>query len=154
MTRSPLRALVAAATPLIYGRVAAGHPAIAIACCAPDLVTSSPGLNAFGGERRSRAAYRAWLRRLHRLSPCARLNTERVEVLGTAGDLRIFTRWRCTVTTTDGRTFTGHGSQRVRLYRGRVVSVRDDWDLAVVEELCAHLAELGIAEALTDPITV
>lgn len=153
MNRSPLHGPVAWTVPLLYRAVSARHPGMVLASCAIDVVSRTPGENALGGVRRSRAAYRAWFGRLMRLTTALELRADRIDVSGPAQDTRVLVHWHDTVTVADRSRFVNHGTQTVRMRWGRIVSIDYDWDLGVIEQVCAHLAELGVAEALADPIT-
>ncbi len=110
------------------------------------------GRHALAGERTSMDSTTRWYARLQRLLPDLKFQIGAIVVAGWPWDTCAVVTWHDTFTLPDGQPASNRGVHVFRLAWGKVRSLEVHCDTAKLEEYCARMAELGIAEAAAAPI--
>ena len=145
-------AVVKQKTKQIYASLSAGDYEDVLRSFSPDARFSFLGDHALGGRLESRELIGAWFARLFRLLPDLRLTPEVIVVDGFPWDTRVATRFSVAATLPDGRPYSNHGMQFVRLRWGRVVEDLIYEDTQALSAALEAIAESGTSEALADPV--
>lgn len=120
--------------------------------CAVDVRHAFAGRHALGGTRHSRADFRAWLERLHRLFPALRFHIRDILVAGPPWNTRLAIAWTDRGVAADGVDYENEGVHRLRLEWGRLVALEAHLDTQHLERTLDRMAAAGIDEAAADPI--
>ena len=120
--------------------------------CAPNMTHTFAGEHALGGTRRSREAFRAWLKRLFRLFPELTFTIRDVMAAGPPWNTRLAIAWTDQGVAADGVDYENEGVHRLRLQWGRLTELRATLDTQHLERTLDRMAAAGIEEAAADPI--
>jgi hypothetical protein len=90
---------------------------------------------------------------LQRLLPDLRFEIHSMAVAGWPWDTRALVSWSDSFTLPDGTPGSNQGVHELRLAWGKVVSLEVHCDTAKLEDYCARMQALGLAEAGAAPIS-
>lgn len=110
------------------------------------------GEHALSGERHSRAAFEAWLRRALRLFPGLRFEVQRVGMTGGPWNTWGAVHWTDRAVLLDGSLYENHGTTWINIRWGRVVEVLEYMDTEAVAAACGRIAAAGLEEATAAPL--
>ena len=110
------------------------------------------GRHALAGERRTMRSTAQWYARLQRLLPDLRFDVHRIAVTGWPWDTTATVDWTDHFTLPDGTPGSNQGVHVFGLRWGTVHSLAVHCDTARLQGYCERLANLGVKEALADPI--
>jgi ketosteroid isomerase-like protein len=119
---------------------------------APRFTHSFAGEHALGGERSGRDAQRAWFKRLFRLLPGIEFQLEDVLVRGWPWRARAVALIHVRASVA-GRRYENEVAQTIDLRWGRITRIHNLEDTQKLAAALERLAENGLAEALSEPVT-
>ena len=117
-----------------------------------DVRHVSFGHHALSGERHSRAAFEAWLRRTMRLFPGLRFEVRRIPMSGPPWNTWAAIHWTDHAVLVDGSPYENFGITMINVRWRRVVEVLEYMDTETVAAACRQIAAAGIDEALAPPL--
>ncbi|HEX8052847.1 MAG TPA: nuclear transport factor 2 family protein [Thermoleophilaceae bacterium] len=133
-----LRAIVASQIRKGYERVSTARFDELLAGFAGDAVFQMMGEHELGGERRGKAAIRAWFDETHRLFPDLRIEPIAVVASGPPWNMQAATRFRVSASLAGGGRYENEGMQFLRLRWAKVVEDRLFEDTQVLREAIEH----------------
>jgi ketosteroid isomerase-like protein len=146
------RAIVARRVRSAWEHLARGDYDYVLHQFAPRFTHSFAGEHALGGERSDRDAQRAWFERLFRLLPGIEFQLEDVLVRGWPWRTRAVALIRVRASV-DGRRYENEVAQTIDLRWGRITRIHNLEDTQKLAAALERLAESGLAEALSEPVT-
>ena len=111
------------------------------------------GRHALAGERHTPASTARWYARLQRLLPGLRFDVRSIAVTGWPWHTVATVTWRDHFSLPDGSAGTNEGVHEFVLRWGRVHLLAVHCDTARLEAYCRQMAQCGLAEAVSEPIT-
>jgi ketosteroid isomerase-like protein len=145
--------IVAARVRATFAQISAGNFEPMIGGMANRFSYRFYGESALSGERHTVEGLRRWWGRCFRLLPNATFDIEDVFVSGGPWATRIATRVRVHVPLPDGSRYDNVFMQNIRMRWAKITEIHTLEDTAVLRRYLDRLAELGVAEAHSAPIT-
>lgn len=130
----------------------AGAYDLIVAQFAPQHQHIMHGRHALAGARTTRRTTALWYDRLKRLLPDLRFDVHRIVVAGWPWDTTATVDWTDHFTLPDGSRGSNQGVHVFKLRWGKVHALAIHCDTARLQDYCTRLAEMGVHEALADPI--
>lgn len=146
------RAIVRARVRSVFERINRGEWDRVAAGTATNLIHVTPGTHALGGERRSRAAFEHFLRRLDSILPGLRFEVTEVASTGWPWNTWAAAAWVDRTTLRDGTPYENAGVTWINIRWGRVRQIREYMDSELVAAACRRLADEGVEEARLAPL--
>lgn len=109
------------------------------------------GSHPLSGERRSRAAFEAWLRRVLLLFPGLRFEVSRVATTGGPWNTWAVAEWTDRAVLIDGSAYENAGATWINIRWGKVVEIREHMDTEALAEACRRVAAAGVEEGAAAP---
>ncbi|HEX2393437.1 MAG TPA: nuclear transport factor 2 family protein [Solirubrobacterales bacterium] len=122
------------------------------ATVADDVRHVTWGGHPLSGERCSRAAFEAWLRRVLLLLPGLRFQVTRVATVGGPWNTWAVAEWTDRAVLVDGSLYQNAGTTWINIRWGRVVEMREYMDTEAVADACRRVAAAGVEEGAAAPL--
>jgi ketosteroid isomerase-like protein len=110
------------------------------------------GSHPLSGERCSRAAFEAWLRRVLLLLPGLHFEVIRVASVGWPWNTWAVAEWTDWAVLADGSLYRNAGVTWINIRWGRVVELREHMDTEAVAAACRRAAASGIEDGVAAPL--
>ncbi|SFJ72989.1 nuclear transport factor 2 family protein [Thermoflavimicrobium dichotomicum] len=121
--------------------------------CASDVKHTFPGDHALGGTRKSVKGLEDWFKRIFKLLPNLRYEVKNIDIDGSLSDCKITISWADEATTSDGKSYANEGTYIIHVKNIKIVEIKTIVrDVRKIDEVCEHLAQLGVEEASAAPI--
>jgi ketosteroid isomerase-like protein len=146
------RAIVARRLAAMFDRIEEGDWAAVGAALDENVRHVVWGRHPLSGERKSRAAFEAWLQRLLRLLPELSFEVQRVAVTGWPWDTWGAIHWRDRARLADGSLYENFGVTWVHLRWGKAIEVLEYMDTEAVAAACRRAAAAGLEEGAAAPL--
>ena len=119
---------------------------------APNVHHRFLGRHAIGGERHDRDTLRRWFERLGRVLPSLNIKINNIWVRGWPWNTTVLVQWDATATLLDGGGYMQHAVHLINLRWGKIHSLDVFEDSQEVARALAAQAEVGLDEAIAEPI--
>jgi ketosteroid isomerase-like protein len=118
----------------------------------PQIEHYFAGTHAIGGTRHLTAAVGQWFGRVFRLLPDLSFKVKRIVVSGWPWDTTATAEWQSKATSAIGEPYLDDEVHIVRLKMGKIMSMHVYLDTQILADVCRHMADKGIDEAVAKPI--
>lgn len=125
----------------------------AVKAVAPQVHHRVSGDHALGGERHNTEDMRRWFERLGRVLPTLHITVNKIWVTGWPWHTTVFVQWDGAATLSNGdASYVNRGLHVFTLRWGRVYALEEFQDSQAAARGLAAQAEVGLKEAVAEPI--
>jgi ketosteroid isomerase-like protein len=146
-------AIVRRRTADMFRRLGRGDWRSIVKSFADDVHHVFPGDHPLGGERHTREAVSRWFDRLGRLFPGHDFEVHKVVSGGWPWSTWVAVQWSAELRPQEGAPYRNDGAHWIHLRWGKVAYFHAYLDTERVAAACREMADRGVEEAATEPIS-